>query len=105
MSYRPGSSKVKGGGIRRRPADRSEGRASRADSWPIRSPTAAANRPAKASTAAGSRARKARSSARAARISSTDSPVSMAMTPPGPSMKVWLERPLPTRHQTPGRTV
>ena len=30
--------------------------------------------------------------------------VSMAMTPSGPSMKDWFDRPLPTRVQTPGRT-
>ena len=46
----------------------------------------------------------ARTSASAAAISSTDSPVSMAIRPSGPSMNVWLERPLPTRHHTPLRT-
>ena len=43
-------------------------------------------------------------SSSAAFISSTDSPVSMAMMPSGPSTNVWFDRPLPTRHQTPGQT-
>jgi len=56
-------------------------------------------------TAATGRSVTVRNSASAARISCSLSPVSMAMMPSGASMNVWFERPFPTRHHTPGRTV